>query len=227
MRQSWCRFVILVMLGASAGSFACTGITVTTKDGSVISSRTLEFEVDLKSDVLMIPRGCAMAATLAGGGTGLTWRTKYACIGANAFHVASIAEGLNEKGLGAGAFYLPGYAEYQKLTPANAPKAMLSTDFVAWILSNFATLDEVRANLPGAVVVEGVPPGVDSPMPLHWRITDVQSQVLLQNLRQPTDRGCLAQRFGYELQGNNGRPNARSAQLSGPDRVRKTGVPSK
>ncbi len=64
----------------------------------MISSRTLEFGVDLKSDVLMIPRGYAMAATMPDGCTRLTWHTKYACVGTNAFHLPSLAEGLNEKG---------------------------------------------------------------------------------------------------------------------------------
>lgn len=36
---------------------ACTGITIKPKDGSIIFARTLEFGMDLKSNILIVPRG--------------------------------------------------------------------------------------------------------------------------------------------------------------------------
>ena len=48
--------VALSAFGPSAAP-ACTGITIKPKDGSIIFARTLEFGMDLKSNILIVPRG--------------------------------------------------------------------------------------------------------------------------------------------------------------------------
>ena len=37
--------------------FACTGIILRAKDGSVIPARTMEFSFDIQSNILVIPAG--------------------------------------------------------------------------------------------------------------------------------------------------------------------------
>ena len=172
-------FFMALCLFLVSSTYACTGITVKTKDGSVISSRTLEFGTDLKSDIILIPRNYQMHSVLSNGSNGIAWTQKYATLGFNGLNKLIIAEGFNEKGLAAGAFYLPGYAEYAKLSPDNMKKAMLSTDFPAWLLGNFGSVDEVKANLKNAVIVEGSLPGLDIPMPLHYRVTDSSGKVIV------------------------------------------------
>ena len=56
---------------------ACTGIRLTAADGSVVYARTLEFDADLESDVLIVPRLLALHGTSASGGQGLAWQTRY------------------------------------------------------------------------------------------------------------------------------------------------------
>jgi choloylglycine hydrolase len=179
MQTSAAVLCVVLCLFLASAAFACTGITVRTKDGSVISSRTLEFGMDLNSDILMIPRDYQMHATMPEGSAGLAWKQKYATLGINGLGKLMIAEGFNEKGLSVGAFYLPSYAEYSKLSDENKPKALLSTDVPAWLLGNFGTVEEVKANLGGAVVVEGSLPGLDVPMPLHYRVTDSSGKCLV------------------------------------------------
>ncbi len=169
--------VLCLVVGPAA--LACTGITVKAEDGTVISSRSLEFGFDLHSNIMFVPRDYAMQSPLPDGKVGVTWSQKYATLGLNGLGRAFFAEGFNEKGLSAGAFYLPGFAEYSKLTPENASKAMLSAYVVSWILGNFATVDEVKAGLDRAVVVEGMLPGVDLPLPLHWRVTDASGKCIV------------------------------------------------
>ena len=36
---------------------ACTGITIKPQDGSIIFARTLEFATDMKSNIIVVPRG--------------------------------------------------------------------------------------------------------------------------------------------------------------------------
>ena len=50
---------------------ACTGITIKPKDGSIIFARTLEFGMDLKSNVLIVPRGKEFVGTAPGDKPGL------------------------------------------------------------------------------------------------------------------------------------------------------------
>ena len=56
---------------------ACTGITIRPRDGSIIFARTLEFAVDLKSNIIIVPRGKEYVGTAPGDKPGLRWKTKY------------------------------------------------------------------------------------------------------------------------------------------------------
>jgi len=95
----------LAALGPSTAP-ACTGITIKPKDGAVIFARTLEFAADLKSNIIIVPRGKEFVGTAPGDKPGLRWKTKYGVMGANAFDLPVVVDGLNEKGLHVGLFYL-------------------------------------------------------------------------------------------------------------------------
>ena len=58
-----------------------------------------------------------------------------------------IVDGINEQGLFVSGLYFPGYAGYATATPDNSSRAMASYEFGNWLLGNFATVDEVRAQL--------------------------------------------------------------------------------
>src|SRR5262245_66540587 len=76
---------------------ACTGVTIKPKDGSVIFARTLEFAMDLKSNVIIVPRGKDYIGTAPGSQSGLRWTTKYAAVGANAFDMPVVIDGLRSE----------------------------------------------------------------------------------------------------------------------------------
>src|SRR5665647_447306 len=61
---------------------ACTGIRLSAADGTIVYARTLEFAVDIHSDVIMVPRGYARIGSTPDGKEGLKWKVKYASIGA-------------------------------------------------------------------------------------------------------------------------------------------------
>src|SRR5947199_258080 len=91
---------------------ACTGIRLIAEDGTVIHARTMEFAIDIHSDVIMVPRGYARTGTTPDGKEGLKWKAKYASVGANGVGLPVLFDGLNEKGLAAGTFYFPTSAGY-------------------------------------------------------------------------------------------------------------------
>ena len=169
----------LFVICAAPSVQACTGITLTAADGSVVHARTLEFAIDIHSDVLMIPRGYARVGTTPDGKPGLTWKAKYASVGANGVDMPFIFDGVNEKGLAAGLFYFPTSAGYMQYTPADAPRTMAPWEFGSWILENFATVDEVKANLDNVVVPAVVFAAWGFAPEVHYIVTDASGKSIV------------------------------------------------
>jgi choloylglycine hydrolase len=145
-----------VLLGSALQpAFACTGIRLIAQDGTVVPARTMEFAIDIQSDIVMVPRGYARTGTTPDGKEGLKWKSKYAIVGLNGVGLPVLFDGLNEKGLSAGTFYFPTSAGYMPYAAADAGKTISQWEVGSWILENFASVDEVKANI-GNVVVPSV-----------------------------------------------------------------------
>ena len=97
----------------------------------MIYARTLEFAVDLASNVAVVPRGFEAGGTAPDDKPGMAWKTKYAAVGANAENLPVIIDGLNEKGLASGIFYFPGYVKYQEVAQGDAGKAVAPWELTA------------------------------------------------------------------------------------------------
>lgn len=158
---------------------ACTGIRLIAADGSVVYARTLEFNVDLDSNVIVIPRGYARTGTTPGGENGLKWTSKYASVGANGVGLPFLFDGVNEKGLAAGLFYFPTTAGYLKYNAAEASKTIAPWQVGSWILENFATVEEVKQNIGNVAVAEvmfkqwGIVP------PVHYVVHDASGKSIV------------------------------------------------
>ena len=135
---------------------ACTGIRLIAADGSVVYARTLEFGLDLKSEILMVPRGYARTGTTPDGKQGLKWKSKYVSVGMNGVGLPLLFDGLNEQGLAAGMFYFPTSAGYMPYSAADAGKTIAQWEVGSYILENFASVDEVKANIGKIVVPSAV-----------------------------------------------------------------------
>jgi choloylglycine hydrolase len=151
---------------------ACTGIRLVAKDGGVIAARTLEFGFDLHSQVLVVPAGTALAGSLPDGGKGITYTTKYGFAGANAEGLTAIVDGINDQGLYVGLFYFPGYASYADATKENAARAMAPHEYANWLLGNFATVEEVKANFNKVVLTPVVIEAIEQAAPVHFVVHD-------------------------------------------------------
>ena len=144
---------LCVGLIAAAPALACTDVRLVATDGSPFTVRTMEFAMDLKSEAVIVPRGRQVTSP-APNGNGLAWTSKYGYVFMNAYGMPAVTDGLNEKGLGFGALYLPGETAYQTVKPGEEARAVSNVSFGAWVLGNFATVEEVRAAL-GDIVVWG------------------------------------------------------------------------
>lgn len=138
--------VIVLFLTLVANlSFACTDFQVKAEDNTIIIGRSMEFPVDLHSNVVIVPRGEQFTSINDKGVKGITWTNKYGFLGIDAYNLKNCyVEGFNEKGLAFDALMFTG-AEYQ---PAEANKFVTINDFGSWIMGNFATVEEVKEALP-------------------------------------------------------------------------------
>lgn len=169
-----------MLLGSAAQTAeACTGIRLTAADGSVVHARTLEFGIDLHSDVLMIPRGYARTGTTPDGKEGLKWKAKYASVGANAVGLPIIVDGLNEKGLAVGLFYFPTSAGYMPYTASDAGSTVAPWELGSWMLENFATVEEVRAEIGRIVVPAVVFKAWGFAPPVHFVVHDASAKSIV------------------------------------------------
>lgn len=170
----------LMLSNAVQSVLACTGITLKATDGSVVFGRTLEWgSFDLKSRLVVIPRGYKYATHTPDGKPGLSWQGKYGVVGIDAVEKDMVVEGMNEKGLAVGLFYHPGFAEYQTYDPAQAAQSMGPTDVGQYLLTTCATVDEVRAAIAKVRVVAVVEPALGFPAPVHFIITEPSGKAVI------------------------------------------------
>jgi choloylglycine hydrolase len=166
-----------LMLGSAAQ--ACTGIFLIATDGTAIHARTLEFGVDLMSEIIMVPRGYARTGTTPDGKEGLKWTAKYASVGMNGAGQPILFDGLNERGLAAGLFYFPTSAGYMPYTPADAGKTIAPWELGSWMLENFASVDEVKANIGNIVVPSVVFSSWGFPPEVHFVVHDASGKSIV------------------------------------------------
>jgi choloylglycine hydrolase len=171
-----------LLVSPVAAARACTSVLLPAGDGGYVYGRTLEFGLQLKSQLMIIPRNLVMTGTGPDGkfgAGGMTWTTKYAVAGANAFGLPLMLDGFNEKGMAGGLFNFPGFAEFQTVPSGKTDRSIASFELLNYILSNFATVDEVRAALPN-IYVSGVRLAQFGNMvpPIHVAIHDANGKSL-------------------------------------------------
>lgn len=163
-----------VLALATGQTLACTGLMLTNKDGSTVSGRTVEFGIKIDTSVAMVPRGFAFTGKTPAG-DGLKYTAKYATVGMIAYTDVKIMDGMNEAGLVAGAFYLPTFASYTPVTADNQAKGLSPAEFPNWLLTQFASIAEVKAAIQsGAAVITptSLPGWGAAPPPFHYVVYD-------------------------------------------------------
>ena len=170
----------LLILGGLCPVDACTGISFTAKDGAYVQARTIEWgDSYLPSEYVIIPRGDPLVSYAPTGVKGMQFRSKYGVVGLAIIQKEFIAEGLNEAGLSAGLFYFPRYGGYQPYDARENSRTFSVLQVVAWLLSQFSTIDEVKEALSDVRSVSIDEPGATSTV--HWRIGDASGkQVVLE-----------------------------------------------
>jgi len=175
-------FAFLAIMVVFTSANACTHITLKGPDGTVIAGRTMEWAgFDMEMRLVTVPRGAELKSLpMTDKKPGMSWKTKYAFVGVDMMELA-FDEAMNEKGLSSQSLYLPGFAKFQKYDPAQAANSITAPDLNKWVVSQFATVDEVKAALTeGKVrIVPFVHPAFGGSVPLHWAITDASGKEIV------------------------------------------------
>ncbi len=175
------RIIVLVAVCSSwiLPLNACTGFKLTAKDGSVVNGRTLEFNRVVESSVAVIPRNYEFVGTTPLG-DGLKYKAKYGTVGLITYGDPVIMDGINEKGLAVGTFYFSGFAGYSTITSENKSKALSPTEFPNWLITQFATIDEVKAALSDVLIAPTVTKAWgNTPPPFHYVVYDKKGRSLV------------------------------------------------
>lgn len=154
MKHSWTKQILAASVSATLAftpliSNACTSFMLKGSDGGSVYGRTLEFGMPLKSELITIPKNYALKGIGTDGqyGSGRNWTTKYAVAGMNPLGLPELVDGMNEKGLMGGVLNLPNSAQYQAVSAAESANSINSVQVLTYALSNFATVDEIKAGL--------------------------------------------------------------------------------
>jgi choloylglycine hydrolase len=156
----------------------CTDFLLLAKDGSCVAGRSMEFGRDLHTQIFV--RGSGVSHVLAGVEVGeqASYRPVYGYVGTSSFGLPFVTDGINVKGLSAGALWLPG-SKYQTKSESPATQNVLMAFFVDWLLGHCATVADVKAAFANdAVRVVG--DGFLAKMgPLHFPVHDASGASLV------------------------------------------------
>src|ERR1700677_3367843 len=149
-------------------SEACTRVVYLGPDGNVITARSMDWKVDVGTNLWILPRGTMR--TGEAGKNSARWTSKYGSVIATGYDI-STTDGMNEKGLVANVLWLV-ESQYPKIDPS---KPMLAISIWAqYVLDNFATVAEAIDALqkePFTVVTASVP-GEERLATLHLSMSD-------------------------------------------------------
>jgi len=139
----------------------------------------MEYGLDMQSKPILIPRRLDITGTAVGGTAGLAWTTRYAVAGLNGLGLPLVVDGVNEMGLAGGIFYFPGYAGYQVVSEGEQGQTLAPQELLTWMLTNYATIDEVRAALPTVKVAAVEVSSLKAVMPMHYVVHDAEGNSLV------------------------------------------------
>lgn len=191
----------LMMLAHATKTEACTGITLKSMDGRTVVARTIEWGgSSLESSYVIVPRGYTHSSYINGQKDGMQFKARYGYVGMAVETEENVTEGLNEAGLSAGLFYFPHYGMYEKFDPSNRHTTIGDLQVVAWILSNFKTIDEVKESIRNIHITTADPRSST----VHWRIAEPSGrQVVLEIVNEKVNfyentLGVLTNSPGFE-----------------------------
>jgi choloylglycine hydrolase len=157
----------------------CTSLRIRAGDGTVLVGRTMEYALEVNWELRAVPRGVRQAS-LAPGGGGLCWESRYGYVGigigatsalGSMIPQQSVPDGVNEQGLYAGLLYLPTFAGYEDPAGVPAGRLLAPIDVASYVLATCGSVGEAVSAVEEAVVWAAPLPVIGVP-PLHLVLHD-------------------------------------------------------
>ena len=170
--------VASIGLATPIPQYACTGITLKSKDGATIAARTIEWaESVMNTMYVIVPRNEELQSLTPTGMDGVKFKTKHGYVGLAVEQKEFMVEGINEKGLSAGLFYFPNFGKYQPYEESLKDKCLADFQVVSYVLAECSTTDEVKEALSKVRIIN-IDPRSST---VHWRFTEASGkQVVLE-----------------------------------------------
>ena len=163
--------ILLAGLGLASQipSYACTGITLKSRDGATIAARTIEWaESVMNTMYVVVPRNEELQSFTPSGMDGVMFKAKHGYVGLAVEQKEFMVEGINEKGLSAGRFYFPNYGKYESYEASLKDKCLADFQVVSYVLAECSTTDEVKEALSKVRIIN-IDPRSST---VHWRFTE-------------------------------------------------------
>ena len=129
--------------GLSTTLEACSVFSVSAKDKTIISGRTMEFGHDMGYALIVVPRGKSFVSPVPEGANPAKWTTRYGYVGINAMGKEDgISDGLNEAGLSFSLLWYDGDMQWQSVSAKDKTPALANIVFGSWVLGNFGSVNE-------------------------------------------------------------------------------------
>jgi len=120
---------------------ACTRAVYFGKEGQTITCRSMDWAVDMQSELWVFPRGMARDGAL--GDKSFAWTSKYGSV-ITSIYDGGTADGMNEKGLVANLLYL---VESEYAAADDARPGITISAWAQYVLDSFATVEEAVTEL--------------------------------------------------------------------------------
>ena len=220
-------FVIAAALSVTVDADACTGISLRASDGSNVVARTVEWAATpMQCGYVVVPRGHVQQSYTPTGLNGMKYKANYGYVGIYTEYEPFVVEGVNEAGLNVGLFFFPNYGEYAAYNPNDNDETVCDMQFVSWALSQFATIDQVKAGVSKIDLVT-----LDHKIgAVHWRITEPNGKMVVLEVVDGTphfydnDLGVITNAPGFEWHMTNLNNYINLVPGSAPDNTIKSGV---
>ena len=206
---------------------ACTGISMTAADGSRVVARTVEWAATpMQCGYVVAPRGHAHQSYTPTGANGLKYDAVYGYVGIYTEYEPFVVEGVNESGLSAGLFFFPNYGEYAPYNEKNNDKTLCDMQFVSWVLSQFSSIDQVKAAVSNIDLVT-LNHKIGA---VHWRIAQPDGRMVVLEVVSGVPMfyentlGVLTNAPGFQWHMTNLNNYVNLVPGSAPDKTIKSGI---
>ena len=172
------KIVINVIVGclfllSPLSADSCTVFRLMANDGSTIVGRSMEFSVDLKYDVVVVPRNKAYVSPAPDGKEGLSWKTRYGYVGMASFGLEfGVSDGMNEKGLAIGVLWFESDMKWQDVGAGENKNALAQAMVGDWLLGNFSSVEDVKREIQKLKVFKYVDSDTGMSPTIHFIVYD-------------------------------------------------------